>query len=115
MARKRFNKDEKEIIAEALPIQWQNVTQWHNGLLIGNIEQNEWGWQTVLVHNQEDTRTVGIGPIPVGPGHLRHRPAGARPSLPGYARHEFNRGDNPTGHDDKCVECGFDSRNPVHN
>lgn len=72
MARKRFNTAEKEIIAEALPIEWQNVTQWHAGILSGCIEQDDSGWQFVTVTNLANTRTVSKGQtIHVSPGHLR--------------------------------------------
>ena len=71
MARKRFNADEKAIIADALPVEWQNVTQWHRGTLAGGIGADD-GWQYVEVTNLEATRTVGKGrTIRVSPGHLR--------------------------------------------
>ena len=76
--RKRFNAAERELITSLTgqpgtpPVEWQNVTQWRRGLLIGGITRDADGWETVLVENRDTTRTISAGQrLPVGPGHLR--------------------------------------------
>lgn len=75
MARKRFNTEEKAIIADGGEVEWQNVTQWHKGrIYLAEIRQDD-GWQFVEVINHDDTRTVSAGAmIHVSPGHIRRRP-----------------------------------------
>ena len=77
--RKRFNAAEKAIIAEAIKddgcIQWQNVTQWHPGVITdGEIVTDERGWQHVLGVHAGST-TAGItrpgDPVTFTPGHIR--------------------------------------------
>jgi len=77
--RKRFNAAEKAIIAEAVKsdgaIQWQNVTQWHPGIITdGTIMTDAHGWQYVLgVH--AGSKPTGIArygdPVTFTPGHIR--------------------------------------------
>jgi hypothetical protein len=74
MARMRFNKAERELIAAAGAdgaIEWQNVTQWHAGRIIDPAIVKDNGWHHVLVENREATRTVGAGTVRVTPGHIR--------------------------------------------
>ena len=75
--RKRFNATEKAIIAEAIAddgcIQWQNVTQWHPGIITnGTIVTDADGWQHVLGINCEETARLSKGAtVHFTPGHIR--------------------------------------------
>jgi hypothetical protein len=76
MARMRFNKAEREIIAAAAAgnglIEWQNVTQWHPARITDPAIAVDYGRQFITAENREDTRTVGLGrPVRVTPGHIR--------------------------------------------
>lgn len=80
MARKRFNLTERTVIKEAmdaeygLRVEWQNVTQWHQGMLAGDgeiITESD-GWQHVEVVNLTTTQTISAGQVVyVSPGHIR--------------------------------------------
>jgi hypothetical protein len=76
MPRKRFNAEEKALIAlgPGTPVEWQNVTQWHPGTLTdGIITTDSDGWQWVRIDNHAATRTVTPSLYPVSPGHIRER------------------------------------------
>lgn len=86
MARKRFNATEKSLISAAMAgkygqrIEWQNVTQWHSAMLVGDgeIVTGDGGWQHVVALNLDATKTVGKGQvIHVSPGHIRAIPSTA--------------------------------------
>jgi hypothetical protein len=76
MSRKRFNAEEKAVIAggPGTDVEWQNVTQWHAArILTGEIITDD-GWQSVKVTTLTGTRTVSAGQvIDASPGHIRAR------------------------------------------
>ena len=76
MARKRFNPDEKALIAAAFahgtPVEWQNVTQWHPATIETGAIVTDDGWQHVEAINLASTKTISKGQrIYVSPGHIR--------------------------------------------
>jgi hypothetical protein len=78
MARKRFNADEKAVIAAALAgnglVEVQNVTQWHRAAIAlgARIELDESGWQRINCVISETRGSVRRGdPWPASPGHIR--------------------------------------------
>ena len=72
MARKRFSKEEKQVIAAGQPIEWQNVAQWHPATLISADIKTIDGWQHVVARTENATRTFSKGDtVYVSPGHIR--------------------------------------------
>lgn len=78
MPRKRFSKDERDLIATAGNggrVQWQNVTQWHDATITDATIQTDDGWQFITGINRGSTKTISAGkPIRITPGHIRAIP-----------------------------------------
>ena len=77
MARKRFNADERAILAAGggTVVEWQNVTQWHAAILVNGVIAADDGWQSTLAVTLNARGTVRAGEtVYISPGHLR-RPA----------------------------------------
>lgn len=80
MARKRFNADEKALLASLAPgarIEWQHGSHWLPATIISNtISTSDGGWQTVGIVCGKTTRTVRAGQcIPARSGQIRAVPA----------------------------------------
>lgn len=75
MARKRFNAEEKAVIAmgAGTPIEWRNGSHWHPAILRANeIRKSDGGWHSVLIENLATTRTIHSGQkIHAGAGSIR--------------------------------------------
>lgn len=73
MPRKRFNTAEKQLIASGVPIEWQNVTQWHPATITDKtIVTEDGGWQHIVGTNERATRTTSKGQVIwISPGHIR--------------------------------------------
>lgn len=74
MARKRFNAAEKALITatgNGGAIEWQNVTQWHSGLIADITIREDMGWQYVSGYNLATTPRLSPGVIIITPGHIR--------------------------------------------
>jgi hypothetical protein len=83
MARKRFNKAEQQIIADAVAdthpdgglVSWQNVTQWHRARIAHTaVIKRDGGWQYVEAHNLDRTARLSPGHTIITPGHVRAVP-----------------------------------------
>lgn len=57
MARKRFNAEEKALLVAGTPVEWQNVAQWHPGVILGPMRTTD-GWQVAPMRNLATTRTL---------------------------------------------------------
>jgi hypothetical protein len=85
MARKRFNPEERAILAggAGAQVQVQNVTQWHDAVLVsGEIirEADGWQWADAVIRATRGHLRAG-DKWPVTPGHLR-RPAITTGTMP---------------------------------
>jgi hypothetical protein len=73
--RKRFNAAEKQLIASGVPVDWQNVTQWHPATITDPaIVTSDGGWQHVAGTCDESTKRISKGAVIwISPGHIRER------------------------------------------
>ena len=76
MVRKRFNKEEKALIESGVPLQWQNVTQWHDcDVKSREIVREGGGWEHITAINRASTDRLSAGDLVyLSPGHVRTRP-----------------------------------------
>jgi hypothetical protein len=73
--RKRFSADERKLIDSGVPLQVQNVTQWHDVRVTDRaVVRDAYGWESVAGTIERTRGTVRAGdPFPVTPGHVRAR------------------------------------------
>jgi len=74
--RKRFSAAERELLASGVPLQVQNVTQWHDATLAAGaaIERDARGWESIAATVDRARGTVRAGERwAVSPGHVRAR------------------------------------------
>jgi hypothetical protein len=81
MARKRFNRQEREAFTPGTAIEWRNGSHWHPGQITGPITTDVDTWQCVpLEHTGRNTATVSYGNhITASPGTVR-LPATVKPT-----------------------------------
>lgn len=70
--RKRFTREEREVLQPGTAVEWRNVSHWHPGTVLSTPEPGLDGWWTVKLTNHASTRTVTAGELITGtPGSVR--------------------------------------------